>query len=219
MPPRCKYHSPKCKPSHKNDCDTARVSFNADLWLGLDPAGHLFETLTWLLRGAQEWQLQKDLNLQVGGYSTEVYAMDDVLLRVRSLFEFFFGKGENYVHVECMFGVAQPSQPADFKNWKNQLHILSLHLQDRSKAGQLQEYAGTTMKDLNRMPADLARAVVGAWKDFESSLSKVGDTVNYVKAKKAREQAEEDSRWVVKAAGDRWAAYKAANLDNVQQLF
>ena len=85
---RCQYPSAR-NPS--NTCDAAIVGFTADKWLRTDPAGHLFEGLTYLLQAAQE--CQRDLRLQLGGYQVQVYAMDSVFLCVRSLFEFFMGEG------------------------------------------------------------------------------------------------------------------------------
>ena len=91
-----------------NTCDAALEGFTgADKWLGTDPAGHLFDGLTYLLQAAQEWQCQRDLRLQLGGTQVQVYAMDSVFLRARSLFEFFMGKGrDNYCHARCLFGLA-----------------------------------------------------------------------------------------------------------------
>jgi len=71
----------------------SQASRRTDKWLRTDPAGHLFEGLTYLLQAAQEWQCQRDLRLQLGGYQVQVYAMDSVFLCVRSLFEFFMGEG------------------------------------------------------------------------------------------------------------------------------
>src|SRR6478736_7770299 len=87
----CQYPSIK---KASNTCDAALEGFTgADKWLGTDPAGHLFDGLTYLLQAAQEWQCQRDLRLQLGGYQVQVYAMDFVFLCARSLFEFFMGEG------------------------------------------------------------------------------------------------------------------------------
>lgn len=220
--PRCSYHTGRgsCGPTHVNACDTARATFNVDDWLGLDPAGHLFDGLAYLLRAAQEWQMQEELNLVADGYLANVYAMDSVFLRARLLFEFFTGQGENYCHARCLFGLpAQLAGPPNFRQWKNELHIGAMHLQDRSTGGQLTEYGGTGLKDLNQMPVDIARGVLDVWHGFEAQLVATHQTALLNKAEKCREQAEEDSRRVVDHVSQRVEAYKNANTSSLTVLF
>jgi hypothetical protein len=208
--------------NRSNTCDAALAVFNADDWLRIgDPAGHLLDGLAWLLRAAQEWQIQSELNLEVDGYATQVYAMDSVLLRARSLFEFFIGKGENYCHAQCLFGLSsQLPGPANFSQWKNEMHVGSLHLQDRSAGGQLVGHDGVTLKSLNQMPVDIAHGVLEVWASFENELSTIGSS-NYDKAMQCRVQAEEDSRRVVEHVAKRQGAYKkkASLLGSLTQLF
>jgi hypothetical protein len=201
--------------NRSNTCDAAQAVFNADDWLGIDPAGHLFDGLAWLLRAAQEWQIQSELNLGVDGYAAQVYAMDSVFLRVRSLFEFFVGTGPQYCHAHCLFDLnAQLDYPAYAVHdgvrhpdlWENVLHVGSLHLQDRSNPIVLTAHDGTT-KDLNRMPVDFAKGILDVWQDFEQALNAKGFTVLYGQAKACREQAEEDSRRVVDHTAERAEAY------------
>jgi hypothetical protein len=90
----------------RNTCDAAVEGFKPEEWLGTNPAGHLFDGLTYVLQAAQEWQCQHELHLELGGYQPTVYAMDSVFLRARSLFEFFTGRGPNYCHARCLFGLA-----------------------------------------------------------------------------------------------------------------
>jgi len=191
-----------------NDCDAALAVLNVDDWLGVaSPAGHLFDGLAWLLRAAQEWQTQFELNLAVSGYSVQVYAMDSVLLRARTLFEFFTGTGKNYCHAHCFFNLtAQIPRPTNFTNLNNALHQSSLHLQNRSKTKQLRSHDGKTLKDLNLMPPDIARAVIDIWHNFETELQNTGSAC-YSKAKLCRQQAEQDSREIVKSVALRSGAY------------
>ncbi len=204
----------------RSACNTAGANFNAEDWLGLDPAGHLFDSLAYLLRAAQEWQVQEQLDLAIDGYLTSVYAMDSVFIRARLLFEFFIGKGTNYCHASCLFGLSgQLSGPPNFRQWKNDLHIGAIHLQDRAVGGQLIEHGGTATKDLNQMPVDLARGVLDVWHDFEAQLTSNNQIAIRDKAKKCREQAEDDSRRVVSQIAQRSEAYRKSNTTSLSVLF
>jgi len=77
-----------------------------------DPDGylrdHLANELHWLLRAANEWTVQHDLNLGIDGYHVQVYAMDSAFLHARTLFEFFTQPtGRNYYGVD-QFGITPP---------------------------------------------------------------------------------------------------------------
>jgi hypothetical protein len=45
--------------------------------------------IRYLLAAATEWNTQAQLNLGIGGYEVQVYAMDSTYLHARALFEFF----------------------------------------------------------------------------------------------------------------------------------
>jgi hypothetical protein len=198
------------------------ASFTEDKWLGTgNPAGHLFDALAWMLRAAQEWRTQKELQLGVGGYHIDVFSMDSTFLRARLLFEFLTGTGKNYCHAECLFGLSsQLARPSWYSTWVDQLHVGAIHLQDRENGGPLTEYGGAALKDLNEMPVDIARGVLQIWKDFEKELS-VHNASAHVKAVACRQKAEEDSRSVVTEIVGREGAYnkKASDMAGLTILF
>jgi hypothetical protein len=205
-----------CK--HNQDiCNSVLATFNVGEWLGIEPAGHLYNDLTYLLREAQEWLVQIELDMQCSGYQVQVYTMDAAIGKARALFEFFTGKGANYCHAECLFDLSsQLSYPAydttgprtarDPKRWANAMHVADLHLQDRGITTKLLALDGTD-KDLNQMPADLARGVVALWKDFETKIPVSSDQAL---AKAARKQAENDAKAVIDGIPLRAEAYRKA---------
>ena len=84
-------------------CTNVLSTFNEDEWLAsTGQAGHLFDGLTYLLQAAQEWKIQKEIDIKSPGYQAQVYSMDSVFLRSRALFEFFLGNGNNYCHARCL---------------------------------------------------------------------------------------------------------------------
>lgn len=183
-------------------------------WLRLQPAGHLYDGLTWLLRAAQEWDLQRQLALGAPGYNVQVIAMDSVFLRARTLFEFFLGTGSNYAHAECLFGLGSTlsyskyssSSMPGVKSWKYALHNASVHLQDRDNSAPVTALDGTT-KHLNEMPAEFGRGVLQVWEKFEAEL--LAGSLEHVAAQKCRTQAIEDSHDVVDYVACRAGAYRA----------
>jgi hypothetical protein len=220
----CQYPSTR-NPS--NTCDAAIAGFTADKWLRTDPAGHLFEGLTYLLQAAQEWQCQRDLRLQLVGYQVQVYAMDSVFLRTRSLFEFFMGKGrDNYCHAQCLFGLTDQLSYDRYtsrtsgvnSSWKDVLHYGSIHIQDRDSPVQLVGYNGD-LKDLNDMPVDFARGILDVWEDFENELEVVGETQLHQMAQACKEQAKQDARNVVDSVAQRAAKYDGVSTSAVTKLF
>lgn len=209
---RCQYPSRR-NPS--NTCDAAIAGFTTDKWLRTDPAGHLFDGLTYLLQAAQEWQCQRDLRLELGGYQVKVYAMDSVFLRARSLFEFFTGKGrDNYCHARCLLGLPDQLTYSRYtrhpsganSSWKHVLHYGSIHIQDRDSPVQLGGYNGD-FKDLNEMPVDFARGILDVWEDFENELKAAGDTQLHQMAQACKEQAKHDARNVFDSVARRAAKY------------
>lgn len=191
-------------------CNSTLTAFNDDDWLAsTGQVGHLFDGLTYLLQAAQEWRVQSELTLNVTGDHTQVYAMDAAFLRARALFEFFIGQGGNYCHARCLFNLtSQLPTPTNFRQWQNELHIGAMHLQNRHTGGQLTEHGGTSTKDLNQMPVDIARGVLDVWDEFEKALKAQGYTTLYNKAVACREKAKEDSRLIVVHIADRPKAYK-----------
>jgi hypothetical protein len=220
---QCQYPSIK---KASNTCDAALEGFTgADKWLGTDPAGHLFDGLTYLLQAAQEWQCQRDLRLQLGGTQVQVYAMDSVFLRARSLFEFFMGKGrDNYCHARCLFGLADQLSCHRYtrrpnganSSWKDVLHYGSIHMKDRDNPVQLAGYDGD-LKDLNAMPVDFAKGILDVWKDFEEELT--ADTQLHQMAQACKEQAKQDARNVFDSVADRAAKYTATAGTLMTKLF
>jgi hypothetical protein len=199
-------------------CASTRTSFNRDNWLALEPAGHLFYELTWLLRAAQEWQIQAQLELPVPGYGIQVQSMDAVFMRARLLFEFFLGDGRSYCHAQCLFQLDRQLEyplyddgSRDPRLWVNSLHVAALHLQDRTTTSKLFGLDGSE-KDLNKMPADIAKGVVLVWEGFEASLLRNGHAVEHNMAKACREQAIRDAGVAVDNVTARAGAYAAKTV-------
>ena len=194
--------------------------FNANDWLGLKPAGHLFYELTWLLRAAQEWQVQSDLNIDLGGYSLQLYAMDAVFLRARALFEFFLGKGSPYCHAQCLFRLdsqleyplyddGSPRASRTPKLWSDVMHIGSVHLKNRTRPAGRMAGRGGADKDLNQMPVEIAHGVVDVWEKFEAALGTKGYVAEQKMAKACLEQAIKDASAVVDSVSARSEKYAA----------
>jgi hypothetical protein len=196
------------------NCVNARSGgIDLDAWLGLNPAGHLFNELTWLLRAAQEWQVQSDLALELKGYGTQVYAMDAVFLHARPLFEFFLGNGRNYCHAQCFFGLDSQLEyelyadgTGDPKLWANMLHVGSMHLQNRTAVNKVVDIDGTE-KDLKEMPPDFAKGMVELWERFEAALSAKGLSTALTLATECRKQAIKDANAVVDSVAARAKTY------------
>ncbi|HKX73151.1 MAG TPA: hypothetical protein VJM32_04025 [Candidatus Saccharimonadales bacterium] len=137
---------------------------------------HLNGELQWLLRAATEWHAQKQLNLRVGGYHAQVYAMDSAFLHARTLFEFFTkNTSDNYYAVDA-YGLAPIQSPLYTNNWVGVLHGYLMHAQDRSSPRQLTSFDGSTSRDLNQMPTDFAREVVRLWTEFCKELASSSDS-------------------------------------------
>ncbi|HZM63753.1 MAG TPA: hypothetical protein VFB59_01320 [Candidatus Saccharimonadales bacterium] len=209
-------------------CNAALNGFNSSDWLAYTgQVGHLFDGLTYLLQAAQEWQLQKDLKLELVGYQAQVYAMDSVFLRARSLFEFFAGEGRPYCHARCLFdlddqleypkyAVKDGSQHPEL--WENILHVGSLHFQNRATTRQLIGYDGTN-KDLNEMPADFAKGILDVWQEFEDALNVKGYQQLHGMAEACRNKAIEDAGRVFDSVVQRTKAYESASTDGLVKLF
>ncbi|ORB69257.1 hypothetical protein BST45_10020 [Mycobacterium shinjukuense] len=175
--------------------------------------------MTYLLQAAQEWQVQCLLGVGLGGYQPQVYAMDSVFLRARSLFEFFLGRSKTHCHAGCLFGLKQPlSYPAyndrtsSSPTWECVLHIGSLHIKAREDAPRLIGLDGTP-KDLNEMPVDFAKGILKVWSDFEAALKAV-DGLQHNMAVKCREQAIADSHAVVDSVQQRADKYAESYTPN-----
>lgn len=213
----CAHTSPTCNAA------IAPAVFTIDKWLGIEPAGHLYDGLTHLLRAAQEWQVQRDLGVGLGGYQPQVYAMDSAFLRARSLFEFFLGRSRSHCHAGCLFGLNQPlSYPAyldrtsSSPTWEDVLHIGSLHIKDRENAPQLVGIDGSP-KDLNQTPLDFTEGIFKVWSDFEAALKAVG-SLQHSMAVECRERAITDSHAVVDSVQQRASKYTEAYRRNCHKL-
>ena len=220
--PRCQYRG-----RDPNTCDAAILSFTPHKWLGTDPAGHLFDGLTYLLQAAQEWQCQRDLGLQLVGYQVQVYAMDSVFLRARSLFEFFTGKGPNYCHVRCLFGLTDQLTYARYtsqlggpkSSWKHVLHDGSIHIQDRDNPVRLEARDGGLTRDLNGMPADIAEGILDVWNIFERELGRSRDGQLLRMAQACREEAKQAAGNVHDRVAQRAAGYGNKAGSKLTKLF
>lgn len=219
---RCQYRG-----RGPNTCDAAVSSFIPHEWLGTDPAGHLFDGLTYLLQAAQEWQCQQDLGLQLVGYQAQTYAMDSVFLRARSLFEFFTGEGANYCHACCLFGLSGQLTYGRYtqhlggpkSSWKHVLHYGSIHLQDRCSPVKLVAREGGIPKDLKDMPPDLAEGILDVWKIFEDELqaSRYGEL--HRMAQTCREEAKQAAANVHDRVAQRAAGYRNKAGSELTKLF
>ncbi len=167
--------------------------------------------------------MQCDLGVGLGGYQPQVYAMDSVFLRARSLFEFFLGRSKTHCHAGCLFGLSQSlSYPAyldrtsSSPTWEDVLHIGSLHIKDRENAPQLIGIDGTH-KDLNQTPVDFAEGILKVWSDFEAALEAV-DKLQHNMAAECRERAITDSHAVFDSVDQRADKYTEAYRRNGHKL-
>jgi hypothetical protein len=132
---------------------------------------HLGKELHGLLRAASEWHAQKHMNLCVGGYEVQTYAMDSAFLHARTLFEFFTEpKTGDYYYACDAYGLRaiQPNRYAGA--WKAVLHAFTMHAQDRSAPQPLSSFDGTLTKHLKDMPVDFAQEVIELWQTFADAL-------------------------------------------------
>lgn len=132
---------------------------------------HLNYELQWLLRAAQEWAVQEELQLNVDGYQVQVYAMDSTFLHARNLFEFLAAKRPSGNYYTCRDFNVQPRSSPLYCSWTKILHGFVMHAQDRSSPQKLNAPDGSK-KDLQEMPVEFAREIVRLWKDFVVALSK-----------------------------------------------
>jgi hypothetical protein len=214
------------KPS--DNCNNALASFTPDKWLQCkkgETAGHLFDGLTYLLRAAQEWQVQKDINRQLDGYSVEVFAMDSVFLRTRTLFEFFTGEGRNYCHAQCLFDLdkqleypayAVRGERSNPNRWSYILHVGSMHFQNRGGVLLLTGYDGASPRHLNEMPVDFARAILDVWRAFEAALQVKGHPDLLAMAVACRKQAAADAATVVDSVKNRPGLHQKLTASRIQ---
>jgi hypothetical protein len=224
MNPTCHYRQGR----RPTTCDTAIASFTPDKWLAsTGQVGHLFDDLTYLLQAAQEWQLQKDLKLELSGYQVQVYAMDSVFLRARSLFEFFVGVSpRTYCHARCLFGLTSQLTYAKYTgpnptigvSWEDVLHVGSIHLKNRDNPVQLEALDGT-LKDLNQMPVDFAKGILVVWGDFEAELQAQGHTQLHQMAEDCRDKAKEDAGNVFDSILQRAKTYEHTSTEGLVKLF
>jgi hypothetical protein len=136
---------------------------------------HLFNELRWLLSAAREWRVQYDLELGLGGYHVQVYAMDSACLHARALFEFFTKPtGANCYGCDQFLGTgARLVSTMYTKGWDEPLHAFLMHAQDRSSPVKLKTVAGGK-EALNRMPVEFAREILRLWEKFEGKLGSQG---------------------------------------------
>lgn len=132
---------------------------------------HLGNELYWTLRAATEWYVQDTLNLNIGGYQMQVYAMDSAFLHARTLFEFFSHKTTDNYYGYDVFKIIMPSSVIYNSNWKSPLHAHMMHAQDRSIPHPLTSFDRKSKKDLNKMPMDFAKEIVRVWREFILFLS------------------------------------------------
>ncbi len=224
--------SRKCQQKKPSDyCNNALEPFTPDKWLQCkkgEPAGHLFDGLAWLLRAAQEWQTQKEMDSQLGGYSVQVFAMDSVFLRTRSLFEFFTGTGRHYCHAQCLFGLDKQlvyppysGEPKHSGQWAHVLHVGSMHFQNRGGHLPLIGHDGVTKKELKEMPVDFAQGVLDVWRDFEAALQAKTYEALHTMAVACRRQAAAGATALVESVVNRTGAYQklCGSHDKVTKLF
>lgn len=214
--------------SRTNSCDDAITNFTPAKWLAsTGQAGHLFDGLTYLLQAAQEWKLQQELNLNAPGYQAQVYSMDSVFLRARSLFEFFVGTSpRTYCHAQCLFGLSSQltylkytdPDPSTGVSWEDLLHVGSIHFKNRDNPVQLLALDGTS-KDLNQMVVDFAKGILDVWSGFEAELRTQGHTTLLTMAEACREKAKEDARAVVEHVADRAPVYSVNSSKTLTTLF
>jgi hypothetical protein len=137
---------------------------------------HLANEVHWLLRAANEWLVQDQMNLEIDGYHVQVYAMDSAFLHARTLFEFLTQKtGPNNYGVD-QFKISPLQSDLYATGWKPALHAYVMHAQPRDSPQQLQALDGS-LKDLNAMPRDFAREIERLWIAFADQLRDSGNTV------------------------------------------
>ncbi|WP_280314733.1 hypothetical protein [Nocardia wallacei] len=226
VPPACHYR----RGNNLNSCDTAIASFTPDKWLAsTGHAGHLFDGLTYLLQAAQEWQLQKELELELSGYQVQTYAMDSAFIRARSLFEFFVGESKRtYCHARCLFGLNgqltypkyldRNANPGANTGWEDVLHVGSIHLKNRDNPVKVVGHDGT-LKDLNQMPVDFAKGILDVWSDFERALQALGHTQLHNMAEACKDQAKKDAGQVFDSIVQRADKYTHASIGRLKPLF